>query len=138
LDFGEARIGVAVSDPLRLFAQGVAVVCASEGWEEELASLLKRYEVELVLVGVPIREDGQPSHQAAKVLSQAEALIALLPEVRFAFVDERYTTKLAHSYLREVGRGMRRAKELSDMVAAEILLQEYLDAQRKEGSDGER
>lgn len=133
MDFGEARIGVAVSDPLRLFAQGVAVVCVSEGWERELASLLRRYDVELVLIGVPIREDGRPSPQAARILSQAEVLMASLPEVRFSFVDERYTTKLAHSYLRDAGVNARKAKGLSDMVAAEIILQDYLDGSRDKG-----
>ena len=67
LDIGSVRIGVAISDPFMLFAQGLTVLSAESGWKEELAVIIKRYDARVMLVGMPRRTDGTYGPEAEKM-----------------------------------------------------------------------
>jgi putative Holliday junction resolvase len=131
LDMGTVRIGAAVTDPLGLFAQGIAVWRVQEEWREQFEACLARYDPELVLIGMPRRTDGSYGPEAEKINRLVEELRSAYPDRRFETWDERYTTVLAQRALLEadVSRGKRR--ERVDKVAAALILQNWLDAHKR-------
>lgn len=137
LDYGERRIGVAASDPLGVTAQPVTVI-ERESLEADLAAiqaLVKRQGAERIVLGLPLNMDGTAGPQARRVRRFAARLKrALCLEV--VLWDERLTTVEADTVGRELacappGRGRRRAR--LDAVAAAVILQDYLNAQRRSG-----
>lgn len=140
LDVGDRRIGVAVSDPDGLIAQGIVVITRTNLSRDiaALGSIIREQGVEKVVVGLPRRMDGSIGPQAEK----AQAFGRTLQEsvgVQVVFWDERLTTAEAERVM--ISAGTRRAKRKStiDMAAATILLQSYLDyASRGVGAEGQR
>lgn len=128
LDVGEKRIGVAVSDPLGLTAQGVQTIC-TRGVDNDRArvkALADQYETTRVLAGLPRNMDGSEGFQAQRVRQFAEGLRALGLEVMYQ--DERLTSVSASRVLREGGvRGDKR-RQVLDKLAATYILQSFLDA----------
>ena len=125
-DPGSKRIGVAVSDALRIVATPVGVIDAADPWDE-IAGLIDEYSPVVVVVGLPISLDGTEGPAAARARSFGEEL-----EQRHGrpveYVDERYTTQTAESALIE-GRVRRRdRKQAVDKVAAAVILRHYLTA----------
>ena len=127
LDVGSVSIGVAVSDPLGLFAQGVAVLQAEGPWLEELAKILAQYDKPLILIGLPRRTDGSEGPEAAHMRETAETVKARFPELQIEFWDERFTTTIAQQALIEADVSRRGRKQKVDKIAATLLLQSYLD-----------
>lgn len=127
LDVGSVRIGVAVSDPLGMFAQGVAVLQAEGPWLEELAKILAQYDKPLILIGLPRRTDGSEGPEAAHMRETAETVKARFPELQIEFWDERFTTTIAQQALIEADVSRRGRKQKVDKIAATLLLQSYLD-----------
>ncbi|MBI4341076.1 MAG: Holliday junction resolvase RuvX [Candidatus Omnitrophica bacterium] len=131
LDVGQRRIGVAVSDSLGLTAQGLTVVQrrATEADAEAISRLAKEQDVSTVVVGLPLTLEGRRGPQADRVASFAEALqrVCGLPVV---WVDERFTTAQGERALLAGGASRKRRKDIVDQVAAQLILQAYLDAHR--------
>jgi putative Holliday junction resolvase len=129
LDVGSVRIGAAVTDPLGLFAQGIAVWQVQDDWRGKLEECLERYDPELVLVGMPRRTDGSYGPEAQKIQKLVEELREAYPHRQFEPWDERYTTVIAQRALLEadVSRGKRKQKV--DKIAAALILQNWLEAQ---------
>lgn len=127
LDIGSVRIGVAVSDPLGFFAQGIAVLDAGGGWLDELAAILARYDSPVLLVGLPVRTDGTEGPEALRMRKAADKIKARFPKTELRMWDERYTTAIAQQALLEGDVSRRGRKERVDKIAAAVLLQSYLD-----------
>jgi putative Holliday junction resolvase len=134
IDAGERRVGVAMSDELRLLASPVAVLDRRNGLApvlDELASLVRREHVTQLAVGLPLNADGSEGAQAkrARNFARVAERVLGLPVV---LCDERLSTRDAEAILRAQGRNMRRAREKGeiDAVAAAVILQQYLDRQR--------
>lgn len=128
LDVGERRIGVAVSDPLDLTAQGVETIF-TKGLKrdaERVRELCAQYETRHILCGLPLNMDGSAGFQAERVKTMAQCLTDMGFEVRFQ--DERLTTKLAVGILLEADVRRSRRKEVVDKLAATYILQSFLDA----------
>src|SRR5262245_46237620 len=129
LDHGTRRIGVAVSDELKLIAQPVEYIPAEpfQGFVTRLQTLLQEKEVGLILIGMPRNMDGTYGPAATKVQEFITALKAVVT-VPIKTWDERLTSAQANRVLisGNVRRGQR--KEKVDQTAAAILLQGYLDA----------
>lgn len=127
LDVGEKRIGVAVSDPLGLTAQGVETIF-SKGRERDLsriAELAAKYETNWLLVGLPRNMSGTIGPQAERILEFSRALEGTGYEVRHQ--DERLTTLMAHRTLQEGAVPGRKRREVVDKLAATYILQSFLD-----------
>jgi len=141
LDIGEKRIGVAISDPDGLVATPLEVIDAKEALAggAKLARLVGDFEVERVVVGVPVSLDGTEGPQARRVRETAARLARFLP-VSMEFADERFTSVEAKRRMRESGADERQQRGSVDMVAASLLLQAYLDARRpnRHEDDGAR
>ena len=128
LDIGEKRIGVAVSDPTGTVATPVVVLDAKSalGDGRDLVRLAEDYEVELVVVGLPLSMDGSEGPQAARVRS-AGARVAQFLRLPIEYYDERLSSAAARRSMTEAGVSDRDKRGSVDMVAAALFLQSYLD-----------
>ncbi len=138
LDIGDKTIGVAVSDPLFISANGVTTIerTGARKDADKVIALAKEHEVGLIVAGLPLMLSGEDSPQTAKVrdfvrLLENKMRSSGLSGVRVVFQDERFTTKMAESVLIEGGMRRDKRKEIIDRQAAVIILQSYLDANRK-------
>lgn len=129
LDVGDVRIGVAVSDPLRVIARGLESITRINAKEDVKAvnDLANQHEVIEIVVGLPKMMDGKIGIQAQKVLDFVELLKAEI-EVPIALWDERLTTVSANRVLIEADMSRRKRKKVVDKVAAVLILQWYLDS----------
>lgn len=131
LDVGDRRIGVAVSDELRLTAQPVLTLVRKSRREDmrSLSRLVRKYHCCRIVVGHPLYMSGDISPQALKAQAVAEAL-ASETGVEVTLWDERLTTSEAHRHLDAVHRPGSDRRMVIDQVAAVLILQSFLDAQR--------
>ena len=130
LDIGYVRIGVAISDPLGIFAQGVCVLQNKKGWHEKVAEIARQRGVTSLLVGLPKRTDGKAGEAEEHMKQEANKLQNLLPNVAVFLHDERYTTVIAQKTMIEADTRREARKEKIDQVAATVLLQSYLDSRK--------
>ena len=96
LDVGDVRIGVALSDPLRIIAQPHSVIAAKspEADVEAIRKLVEETETQCLVVGIPLNQEGKPGPQAEKVLTFVERLRSVIP-IEIVMQDERYSTVAA-------------------------------------------
>jgi putative Holliday junction resolvase len=128
LDVGEKRIGLAVSDPLGITAQGLEV-WLRQGLGQDLAHLVavaKRYGVQEIVVGLPRHMNGHTAEAAPAILELAHALEAALG-VKVHTWDERLTTVEAERLLLHADVSRRRRRQVVDKLAAVLILQAFLD-----------
>lgn len=128
LDFGEKRIGVAVSDPLGIIAQGVTVI-ERKTIEEDLKAInaiISEYGAESIVVGMPINMDGTKGKSADKVAGFVELLKASAG-IPVATYDERLSTKESEKFLISSDVSRRKRKNVIDKVAAQLILESYLE-----------
>ena len=126
IDFGRARVGVAVSDELQLLAHPLETIAANKRSIARVAEIVRERNVDHVVVGVPRQLNGKIGDAATEALLFAEKLRAILPCPVVAW-DERLTTVAAHRALREAGKKTRATRDYIDQVAAQMILQGYLD-----------
>jgi putative Holliday junction resolvase len=127
IDYGGKRTGIAVTDPFKIIATGLETVAT-----KDFIAFLKKYlaaeEVELLLIGYPLNLDDTATHGTILVENAVKQLKKEFPNLPIKTVDERYTSKLASRAMIEMGmkKKDRQKKENTDMIAATIMLQEYL------------
>jgi putative pre-16S rRNA nuclease len=135
IDPGEARVGLAVSDPNGSIAVPAGVFLR-KGPDDaaELAGIARREEAELIIVGLPLSLDGSIGPQARRARRLGRALEAAsgLPVI---FWDERFSSHQATRAMIESGSSRRRRKSDRDAAAAAIILQDFLDAHPKFETD---
>lgn len=130
LDLGDARIGVAVSDPERTIAVPVGTVHVGRppGELRAIADLVAEHGATTVVVGLPISMDGTEGRRAGHARSFAEALGAVLPDVPIVMHDERLSSVEAERSLARAGLSSRERRAVVDAAAAQVILQAWLDA----------
>ena len=128
IDYGRKRVGVAVSDPLRIFASALETVPSAK-----IIDYLKRYaekeRVERFVVGYPMNLDNKPAAAAADVDVFLKQLKKHFPAIPVTLEDERFTSVLAHRAMIDGGvkKMDRRDKAAVDKVSAALILQTWLD-----------
>ena len=133
IDYGRKRVGVAVSDPLGIFASALDTVPAAK-----IIDYLKNYAaaqpVSRFVVGYPMNMDNTPSEAAADVEVFLKQLARKFPEIPVSLEDERFTSVLAHRAMIEGGMKAkdRRDKNSVDRISAAIILQSYLDRNNRD------
>ena len=132
IDYGRARVGVAVSDPLGIFASPLETVPATK-----IIDYLQKYAAdgetpERFVVGWPLNLDGRPAQAAADVEAFLKRLRKAFPAVPVELEDERFTSVLAHRAMIDGGmkKSERRDKASVDKISAAIILQSYLDKKK--------
>jgi putative Holliday junction resolvase len=128
LDVGTKRIGLAVSDPLGLTAQGLEVLNrrSRQADLEALLKIARDYQVQQIVVGLPRHMDGRPGAAVPEIMALAEALGQALG-VEVITWDERLTTAAAERVLLQADMSRRRRRRVVDQLAAVLILQTYLD-----------
>lgn len=131
LDLGEERIGVALSDDARAVATPLEVIQARDRSlaDSRIAELVAEWDVEIVVVGMPYGLDGHEGPAAKRVRAIMKRLGATL-RVPLVTYDERLTTVEAHRVLDEQQIPGRNRREMVDMVAAQVILQGWIDKTR--------
>jgi len=133
LDFGERRVGIAISDPTGTIARPLQVLMRASREEDfaALAAIVAEHGVERIVVGQPLSLDGTEGPQARQVAGYAAALADALP-VEVVSWDERFTTITADEILRQTRKEKDRRRARGggeiDAIAAAVILQGYLDS----------
>ncbi len=134
LDPGDARIGVARSDPTGFLATPVETLRRGRGDVSRLSRLVKDEGAVEVVVGLPRSLSGREGPAAVKVREFAAVLARQIDPVRVRLCDERLTTVSAESMLRDRGRTGQDRRSVVDMAAAVLILQNALDTERASGT----
>lgn len=131
LDVGERRIGVAVADELGMIASPVGVVQRGEGDLRRILETARDQGASVVVIGLPTGLSGREGPQAATVRAFADTLAnASSGSLEIVFWDERLTSMMAERALEAQGRKKNRRSGEIDAIAAAVILQGYLDAER--------
>lgn len=125
VDYGTKRIGVAVADPLRMFAQPHGAF-TPKGAVEALRRIEKTDGLATVVIGWPLTESGEEGAATERVAQYVRRLSNAFPEAKIVRRDERHTSEMARDVFRETGG--RVEKGHVDAAAAALILQDYLDA----------
>ena len=138
LDVGEARIGVAVGSSESGLARPHSVFRHSTRANDtrRVRELLAEAGATLLLVGLPLAPDGSPTAQAERIRRYIEGLAEMLP-VPVALWNEAFSTQDAQERLLEGGSSRKRRRQREDAAAAAVMLQDYLDYQRRSGAHAE-
>lgn len=135
IDLGTVRIGLAMSDAGGVIATPLQVLRRSRSRASDhraIAEICDEWEVDVVVVGLPLSLDGSQTAAARKALAEAEQLGAVTKRPVETY-DERLTTVTAHQVLREQGVSGPDRREQVDKIAAAVLLQAWLDARQHPG-----
>lgn len=132
IDYGAKRVGIAVSDPMQIIAQGISTLPNDSTLLKRIGDLISQMSVKEVVIGKPLKLDGKSGESADAVSNFAEKLRNTF-HVKVVEWDERFTSTIARQTQIElgVGRKARRKKENIDKLASQLILQSYLDSPRK-------
>jgi putative holliday junction resolvase len=131
LDYGTKRVGIAVTDPLQIIANGLATIPEKEIW-----TFLKEYfskeKVDCLVIGYPVQSTGQGSESLRVINPFIKKFKNTYPEILIEQADERYTSKLAQQTMLASGlkKKDRQNKNLVDTISAAIILQGYLETRK--------
>lgn len=131
IDYGKARIGLAMSDDLGMFAHPLETIhCkATPDPEKRIAEIVRERAVTTIVVGLPLRMDGTEGTAVALVRAFIERLRKeLSPGIEIVTLDERLSTVAARQNLHASGRNIRKSRPFIDQVAACVILQDYIDS----------
>ena len=131
IDYGRKRVGVAVSDPLGIFASALETVHSAK-IIEYLKNYAQKETIVLFVVGYPINMNGAPSEAAKDIDIFLKQLTKAFPDIPVVKEDERFTSVLAHRAMIDGGmkKQDRQKKESVDKISAAIILQSYMDRKR--------
>lgn len=132
LDFGSKTVGVAISDALLITAQGIEIVRREQENKlrrtlARIEELIKEYEVDKIVLGLPKNMDGSIGERAEKTL-EFKAMLERRTGLEVILWDERLTTVAADKLMMEVGVRREERKKYVDSIAATFILQGYLDS----------
>ena len=133
VDLGTKRIGIALSDPTGMIASPLLVIARKGGKADldEVVRIAADYDVEMIVVGLPVDLKGLQGVAVQNALPEIEQL-RRLAAVPVEVYDERMTSAVAQRTLREGGMDSRGQRGVVDKIAAALLLQSYLDRQRQQ------
>jgi putative Holliday junction resolvase len=127
IDYGQKRVGFAVTDELQICANALETVHVSEAFNY-LMQYIERENVDIIIVGAPRKMDNSVSYSARFIEPFINRVHKVLPNMPLVRVDERFTSKMAFQTILDVGikKNMRQDKSLIDKISATIILQTYL------------
>jgi putative Holliday junction resolvase len=139
IDFGTKRIGLAVTDPLQIFASPLKTV-RNQDFEAFLTEYLKTESIEEFVIGYPVQMNNHPSESVKYINPFIKKIEKLFPGKPVHLVDERFTSGMALKTMIEGGvkKKDRQNKSMVDKISASIILQSYLDRRQRAGSREQR
>ncbi len=131
LDYGTKRTGIAVSDTLKIIANGLTTV-PTHTLLDYLKTYLQKEDVERIIVGLPKQMNNEYSENMKHIRPFVKKLQSLYPDMQIEYYDERFTSALAHKTMLEAGlkKTDRQNKSLVDEISATIILQGYMESLR--------
>jgi putative Holliday junction resolvase len=128
VDYGRRRIGLAYSDPTRTIVSHCETITVAnlDHAANLLTAYIKENEISLVVLGIPVRQDGSEGDIAEEVRILSEALSRKNPEIGIDIMNERYTSKMAERLVHSMGLKIGDDKGKVDALAASVLLEDYL------------
>jgi len=133
IDWGDKKMGVAISDPMNIIARGVGVFYGEEKEKiEKLREMVDRFNVELIVLGFPLSLSGEVGKQAEKILKVKEKIETTL-KIKVELVDERFTTKIANTPIKKSKEKRKKGRKKvldDDTSSAIIILNNYLERLR--------
>ena len=131
IDYGKKRTGIAVTDPMQIIASGLTTVATTELMDFLLKYTLQE-KVERIVVGHPKQLNNEDSENMKRIVPFVNQLKKKLPDIPVEWVDERFTSVLAHQAMIDGGlkKTARQNKALVDELSATIILQSYLESKR--------
>lgn len=134
IDYGEKRIGLALSDPTLIIAQTYKTIhfVSSKDLLQQIGILVEELDINKIILGLPLSMKGSDSQKTKEVRVFGEKLskTLIIPVIYF---DERLSTVRAHQILKELGKQPSKSRQKVDQLAAQQILQTYLDKERKHG-----
>ncbi|MBE9469474.1 MAG: Holliday junction resolvase RuvX [Bacteroidetes bacterium] len=131
IDYGRKRVGIAITDPLKIIASGLETVHS-----KDIFTFLTRYlnteNVECFVVGYPLQMNGKPSESIEFIDPFIKKLKKTFPDIPVKLIDERFTSKIAFQTMIDGGlkKKKRQDKALIDKISATIILQSYLEQKK--------
>ncbi len=131
IDYGKKRVGIAVSDPLKIIANGLTTVETKDIFNF-LAKYFAEEQVELVIVGLPKQMNNEASENMPRVEEFVKKMKQKFPDMDMEYYDERFTSKMAQRTMIDGGlkKKQRQNKALVDEISATIILQGYMESKR--------
>ena len=132
IDYGDVRVGLALSDPTELLAGGIGTVKIT-GMNDavtQIAKIVAEKDVKKTVIGLPHNMNGSAGDSAAKIRVFGNKLAAACPGLEIEYSDERRSSILAAGFMDETGTFGKKRKQAVDTLSAQIILQTYLDRQK--------
>ncbi len=127
MDYGEVRIGIAISDPLQIFSKPYEVLQNDINLVfEKIQEIIEKENVEKIILGLPVNFDGNDTKKTIEVREFAKILQTKI-SIPFEFSDERYTSADANDLLKKMGYSPQEGRKHIDKIAAALILKNYLE-----------
>lgn len=133
IDYGDARVGTAITDELEITAQGLETIWHNGNDKIVLAKLdeiLNKFEVSTIVVGMPLNMDGTKTERAEKTEKFIHKLKCKYNKIKIEYVDERLTTVQAHRTMNDLGIKSKNKKNIVDTISAVYILETYINNQK--------
>lgn len=129
IDYGQKRTGIAVTDNLKMIANGLCTV-ETKNLEQWLKDYMGKEDVDTIVVGMPKQTNGEDSENMKRITPFVNRIKKLYPEKKIEMYDERFTSVLAHQAMLDsgIGKKARQNKGLVDQISATIILQDYMES----------
>lgn len=126
IDYGEKRIGIALSDPLQILSRPYTVLENNDQVLQKIQDIIQTEKAGKVILGLPLNLAGNDTVKTKEVRNFAEKLRSAI-SVPVVFWDERYSTDEAHKSLKKMGLNTKQERQVVDKIAASIILKDYLE-----------
>ena len=135
IDYGDVRVGIALTDPLKIISSGYKTLKNSHTIFSAILEICQKKEVESIVIGIPFDQYGEIGTTAKKVLRFAKELIDYLSENNCSLPlyeqDERYSTFEAHDFMRSIKVKKKNKKNIVDQIAASTILSNFMKSSRQ-------
>ncbi len=130
IDYGDSRVGIAITDPLCIIAQGLETIKYNGNDKillNRLEDIINEYDVDVVVVGMPINLKGEETKRAELTHKFIHKLKCRFPKVSIVAMDERLTTVEAHRTMNDLNIDKRKKKDIVDTISAVYILEKYIN-----------
>lgn len=130
IDYGDARVGVAISDPLGITAQGLETIYHKENDKivlKRLDEIIEKYKVEKIVIGMPYNMNGTSSERVEITNKFIHKLNCKFPKIEVISIDERLTTVAAHKTMNFLDVNKNKKRDIVDTISAVYILEMYMN-----------
>lgn len=134
IDYGDARVGLAITDELGITAQGLETIHHNGNDKivlKRLEEIMQEYQIDTIVIGLPINMDGTKSERVEVTEKFIHKLKCKFPKIQISTIDERLTTVAAHKTMNFLNVNKRQKRNIVDTISAEYILEMYMKKNEK-------